>query len=140
MNNLIKNIAIVLLSIPSTFMSADTATNFLHDNKAKSQIFDFDRFKNEYENKLLILKNTGADPAYIAKEKKRLTLIEKDYEEKLLLLKEPAHINNCQKGSSRSLDKKVNYICKKLNGEGSSVPFQKFNFKLDGNNLIILPY
>lgn len=138
MNNLIKNIAIVLLSTSSTFMSADTATNFMHDNKAKNQIFDFDRFKNEYENKLLILKNTGADPAYIAKEKKRLTLIEKDYEEKLLL-KEPAHINNCQKGSSRSLDKKVSYICKKLNDEGSSVPFQKFNFKLDGNNLIILP-
>ena len=56
MNNLIKNIAIVLLSISSTFMSADIATNFLHDNKAKSQIFDFDRFKNEYENKLNIQK------------------------------------------------------------------------------------
>ena len=139
MNNLIKNISIVLLSLSSTFMSADIATNFLHDNKAKSQIFNFDRFKNEYENKLLILKNTGADPAYIAKEKKRLTLIEKDYEEKLLL-KEPAYISNCQKGSSRSLDKKVNYICRKLNGEVSSQPFQKFNFKLDGNNLIILPY
>ena len=38
-----------------------------------------------------------------------------------------------------SLDKKINYICKKLNGEGSLPPFQKFNFKLDGNNLIILP-
>lgn len=138
MNNLIKNIAIVLLSTSSTFISADIATNFLHDNKAKSQIFDFDGFKSEYENKLLILKNTGADPAYIAKEEKRLTLIEKDYEKKLLL-KEPAHTNNCQKGSSRSLDKKINYICKKLNGEGSLPPFQKFNFKLDGNNLIILP-
>lgn len=139
MNNLIKNISIVLLSISSTFISADIATNFLLDNKIKGQIFDFERFKNEYENKLFILKITGADPAYIAKEEERLSLIEKDYEEKLLV-KEPIHINNCQKGSSRSLDKKVNYICKKLDGDSSLTPFQKFNFKLDGNNLIILPY
>jgi len=139
MNNLIKNILIVLLSTSSTLISADMATNFLYDNKIKDQIFDFEVFKTEYEKKLFILKNTGADPAYIAKEEKRLTLIEKDHEEKLLL-KESIHINNCQNGSSRSLDKKVNYICKKLNGEGSLTPFQRFNLKLDGNNLIILPY
>lgn len=137
MSNLIKNILIVLLSISSTSISADIAKNYLQDNKIKGHIFDFERFKNEYENKLLILKNTGADPAYIAKEEKRLILIEDEYKEKLLLNK-PMYINNCEKGSSRSIEKKVNHICKNLNMQGSMIPFQDFNFKLEGNNLIIL--
>lgn len=137
MINIFKSFYIIPLAFLSSIAFADVSKTFLLDNISKRENFNYEKFKIEYENKLLILKNTGADPAYIAKEKNRLTLIEKSLQKKQL--NEVIGINNCYKGSFIEFNKEINNICRDHKSNRSSIiMLPKYNYKLDGNNLIIL--
>lgn len=138
MINIFKSFYIIPLALLSSIAFAEVSKTFLLDNKSKRENFNYDQFKIEYENRLLILKNTGADPAYIAKEKNRLILIEKSLQKKQL--NEVIGIDSCYKGSFIEFNKEINNICQDHKSNRPPITMlPKFNYKLDGNNLIILP-
>tara|TARA_A100001015_G_C14667661_1_gene585570 strand:+ start:276 stop:689 length:414 start_codon:yes stop_codon:yes gene_type:complete len=136
MNKTLTYFIALLISISSLYIQADIPTNLLlKDNKKNNTNFNFQNFKSEYQKKILILKNTGVNPAYIMKEENRLTLIEADYQKRIL--NNSIDKTNCQNASSALMNEKIKFLCIERNSEKSTFQLPDYSYKLDSNRLVI---